>query len=207
MRALAPAAIAALESRNITVRDFLWIEGHVFGSDTIAAAGFWSDLGTVSAQVLDPRTGGTQTRTFEGAGGLVDISPIVLSASLTVQTVTISLSQIANPNQLVRGYDVKQARVEIFRGLFNPATLVQLSPAFPRFVGFVDQAEITTPSEGSEGQIVLTCMSHSQEMSRSNTATRSDADIRARDAADSFGRHCANVGTWQLFWGRETGQS
>lgn len=200
MRQLPPEAIAALKARNVTMRDFLWIEARNTDGSPFSA-GFWSDIGWGRHQVTDPKTGLTSTRDFEGAGGLVQISAIPLTNDLTVQTVQITMSQIASPNDLLRGYDLKQARVEIFRGLFAPATLVQLAPAFARFVGFVDEATVDTPAEGGDGRIDLTCTSHSQEMSRYNTATRSDADMQHRSPGDTFSRHAAAVGTWEMTWG------
>lgn len=204
MRVLSAPVLAALEARNVTIRDFLWIEARDRTTGAPLVVGYWSDLGAISAEVEDPRTGLTVSRSFRGAGGLVDISAITLSANLSVQTVDITMSQIADPNDLIRAYDVKQARVEIFRGLFAPASLVQLAPAFPRFVGYIDNVTINTPTEGSEGSIGLACVSHSQEMSRFNTETRSDADSRIRNSADSFNRHAAVVGTWEMSWGKAT---
>ncbi|TYB83973.1 hypothetical protein [Oceaniovalibus sp. ACAM 378] len=203
MRQLAPAAIAALKGRNVTIRDFLWIEARERTTGVAIPVGFWSDLSTVSAQVIDPHTGGVTLRSFQGAGGLIEISQVTMTSSLSVQSVNVTMSQISNASDLVRAYNVKQARIEVFRGLFAPATLIQLAPAFPRFVGFVDSIEIKTPAEGGDGGIELTCVSHSQEMSRSNPATRSDADQQIRRNGDTFSRHAAAVGTWEMQWGAD----
>lgn len=202
MRQLPAAANTALNTRNVTIRDFLWIEARDRDTGALVPYGWWSDLGTVTASVIDPRTGEIVPRSFAGAGGLIEISAIPMMANMTVQSVTVTASQISNANDLVRGYSVKQARVEIFRGLFAPASLVQLAPAYARFVGFVDEVKITTPSEGDTGGIELTCVSHSQEMRRKNPATRSDADQRRRSETDSFRRHAATVGTWEIKWGQ-----
>lgn len=200
MRTIPPAMQAALDSRSAVMRDFLWIVARDASDGTPVPVGYWSDLGTVSANVMDPTLGVSQARTFRGAGGLVDISPIPLTSDMSVQEATIALSQVSDANDLVRAYDLKQARVEIFRGMFTTA-LLQIEPAEPRFVGFVDDIEIPTPSEESEASaIILTCVGHSQEMSRTNTAVRSDAYMRRRDANDSFRRHAATVGTWELNW-------
>lgn len=124
MRTLPAGALTALEARAVTIRDFLWIEARDPDTQGIVPVGFWSDLGQVSAQVIDPRSGIEVARSFEGAGGLIDISQVPMTSNLTVQTVDVSMSQISNANDLMRGYTVKQARVEIFRGLFAPASLV-----------------------------------------------------------------------------------
>lgn len=201
MRSLDAATLAALEARAVCLRDFLWIVARDRTTYVDVPVGFWSDLGDVSVQVVNPETGGPEYRSFEGSGNLIEISPIPLVANLTVQSVTVSASQISNVNELVRAYEVRQSRVEIFRGLFDPGTLTQIGPAYPRFVGFVDRVEITTPPENELGQLVLDCVSHAQEMSRSNPATRSDAYMKKRSAGDNFRRHAATVSTWDLKWG------
>jgi len=201
MRTLPAGALTALSSGSVTIRDFLWLEVRDRTTGALYPVGFWSDLGTVSANVIDPRTGSTVSRSFQGAGGLVQMSQIPMTSNLTVQTVSVVMSQISNASDLVRTYEAKQARVEIFRGLFAPASLVQLAPAFPRFVGFIDSIDISTPAEGEDGSIEMTCVSHSQEMSRYNTVTRSDADQVRRAPGDTFSQHAASVGTWELNWG------
>lgn len=201
MRFLSPEAQDALEQRAIKVRDFIWfvVRDRITGEDV--QAGFWSDVGTVDMQVVDPQTQALQVRTFEGAGSLISISPVPLVSNLTVQTVTVELSQVADANDLIRAYDARQARVEIFRGLFEVNSLIQIAPAEPRFAGFVDDPEILTPRENEEGKITLTCVSHTQELTRSNPATRSDAYQRLRDASDTFRQHAAVVGSWDIKWG------
>lgn len=201
MRQLSPAAQSALEQRNVTMRDFIWLEPRDRVTGGIIQYGMWSDLGWINAEVINPRSGLTVSRSFEGVGGLISVSQVPMTSNLTVQTVSIQASQIANTNDLLRGYDLKQARVEIYRGLFHAASLVQLAPAFARFVGYIDEANVNTPAEGGEGGIDLTAVSHSQEMSRYNPATRSDAYTRKRNPDDSFSRHAASVGTWELKWG------
>ena len=75
-------------------------------------------------------------------------------SNLTVQNITVTLSQVADRvNDLVRGYECKQGRVEIYRGLFDPATRTMVAPAEPRFVGTIDEAPITTPNEGESGDV------------------------------------------------------
>lgn len=181
------------------MRDFVWIIARDRVDQTPVPYGMWSGIGTISASVIDPLTGSPVSRTFDGAGGLVEISPVPMTANMTVQSVTVSLSHLADANDLIRAYDIRQARIEVWRGMFTPS-MQQISAAVPRFVGFIDEAPIPTPAENQIGSVDLTCVSHSQEMSRSNPATRSDADTRRRDPTDTFRLHAAAVGTWEVNW-------
>jgi hypothetical protein len=207
MRALSPENQAALSERRLVARDFLWIKARTFDTGEPFSYGFWSDVGNVAAPVLDPDTNTDVVRNFEGAGSLIEVSDIPLVSNISVWNATITLSQIDEAvESVVRGYDLKQAGVEIYRGLFSPETRNLVAPAFCRFVGFVDDIEITTPEEGEAGSIVLTCASHTQEMTRSNPDTRSNDSQKCRTASDNFYQDTTTVGEWEFFWGGKTGK-
>lgn len=206
-RYISSANQAALQARALVARDFLWIVARDRSTGLPQAVGFWSDVGNVSASVVDPDSGNAETRSFYGSGGLIQISDIPLVANITVQTVTITMSQIDDlVEQAVRLYDCKQARVEIFRGLFNPSTRQMVAAAECRFVGFVDVIEILTPVENAEGAVTLTCTSSTQEMTRSNPDTRSHESQRVRSATDTFFADASVVGEWEHFWGKASGK-
>ena len=205
-RALSTENNDALQSRRLEARDFVWFIVRDRDDGSPVTDGYWSDVGSVTTEVVNPETGGTEERTFADAFGLIQISDIALVSTLTVQQVTIVLSQVSDRiNELVRTYDCKQGQVQVFRGLYDPDTHELVGPAFPRFVGFIDEAPITTLREGENGDVTLTCTSHTQELTRANTDTRSDASQRLRSATDNFFADAAVVGTWQQFWGREGG--
>lgn len=197
---------AALQALRLISRDFIWFSVRNRSTGAAVTDGYWSDVGTISAQVINPDSGTIDTRTFYGAGSLISISDIPLISTITVQNINITLSQVADRvNDLVRTYDCKQGRVEIYRGLFDPDTRAMVAPATPRFVGTIDEAPVKTPREGEQGSVTLTCTSNTQELTRSNPDTRSDASQRLRSATDDFYKDVATVGTWQQFWGRAGG--
>lgn len=207
MRALSSTNNAALAQRRLVARDFLWLVARDRGDNSSQPVGFWSGVGNVSADVINPDTGAVSTRNWYGASTLIGIDAVPLVANLTAQTVTIALNQIDNlVQQAVRLYDCKQGRVEVYRGLFNPDTRQMVAPAFCRLVGFIDDIELKTPSENSEGGVTLTVNSHMQEMFRSNPDTRSDASQRLRDPDDAFFVDAATVGEQEHFWGRKRGK-
>lgn len=207
MRSISPENLAALQSRRLVARDFLWIEARDRVTGAIVSDGMWSDVGDVSAEVVHPDTGLTVVRDWYGSGTLVQISDIPAVSNLTVQTVTIRMIQILDHVQtLIRQYDVKQGRVEIYRGLFNPESRLMVAPAICRFVGFVDEVEIVTPSENEEGGVYLRCVSHTQELTRASTETRSDESQRFRDPEDEFFKDASTAGEFEIFWGTIKGK-
>lgn len=202
MRQLSGQVQALLAADALVPRDFIWIEARRRDTGDAVTWGAWSDLGAVDAQVIDPVTGDVVTRTFEGAGALVEVGAVTQTAGLEVQVVTLTLNDLADgAERLVREYDARRARLELFRGFLDPVSLLLPAPAVPRFVGFVDEAPIVTPESGGTGSITLTCAGHPQELTRKGTATRSDADQRRRAPGDAFYQHAASVGTWDIKWG------
>lgn len=206
MRNISAENLAALEARQLVARDFLWFVARDRATDAAVTDGMWSDVGNISASVIHPDTGLPVTRDWYGSGTLVQIDDIPLVANLSVQNVNIRLSQVSEHVQtLVRLYDCRQARVEIFRGLFDPDSRQMVAPAECRFVGFVDNVTISTPSENEEGSVTMVCASHTQEMTRSNPTTRSHATQLLRRELDTFYMDAATVQEWEFFWGSEKG--
>lgn len=207
MRNISAENYAALQARQLVARDFLWIVARNMQTGASQPYGFWSDVGDVTAPVLNPNNGIAETRNFEGSGTLIQISDIPLVANLTVQTVTVSMSQIdQSVAGIVRGYDMKQAQVEVYRGMFSPVSRQLVAPAVCRFIGYVDNVEIKTPKEGDEGSISLSCASHSFEFTRSNSDTRSHESQLLRDSNDFFFQDVSTVGEWEHFWGQAKGK-
>ncbi|WP_458760552.1 hypothetical protein ACSVBT_07095 [Afipia sp. TerB] len=206
MREISAENYAALQARKLVARDFIWfiVRDRVTGDPV--TDGYWSDVGTITAEVLDPNTGAIDERQWFGSGTLIQVSDIPLVSNLTVQTVAVRLSQVADRvNQLVRDYDCKQGQVQIFRGLFDPNSRQMVAPAESRFVGFIDTIDIQTPAENSDGGVTLNCVSHTQEMTRSNPDTRSHESQIRRHAGDNFLQDTTVVGGWELFWGKANG--
>lgn len=202
MKSYTANTIAALAARRLMPRDFLWITARTRDTDQPVSVGFWSDLATISAPVIDPETGAAVHRTFRGAGALIQISDIPALAGVSIQHVTITMSQLDEQvEQAVRLYDCKQARVEIFTGLLDPQSRKLADPAEPMFVGFVDTIEITTPPENEAGAAVLSCTSGTQELLRNNPATRSLEDHQVYFPGDTFFADAAVCGDWSHDWG------
>lgn len=202
-----PSGVAdAIERGAISARDFMTVYARSRETGDIVADSLWSDMGNVTANVVNPDTGQIESRDFYGSGNLVSISDIPLVSNLSVQNVNVELSHLAtNAETLMRGYNVRQAVVQIFRGLFNTETGQLVTAAFPRFSGFIDGATIKTATENEEGQTAFTCASHTQEITRANAETRSDASQRIRDGSDTFFLDAATTTEWKIFWGQDKG--
>lgn len=193
-------ALVDAPDKGIAERKFVSFFVRSLDGESTATFSFWNDLDTVTASVLKPDTGSAENRTYYGDGSLLGIDPVVMTSDLTVQTIGITLSQIHSTVQnMVRGYDIRGARVEIHRGIFDPQTHELAGPIYCRFVGFVNKVSIGTPKVGEEGAIEIKAVSIARELTRTNPAKKSDETQRRR-SNDRFYRYVgvADVDVW---WG------
>lgn len=207
MRSISVENQTALNARRLMPRDFLWIIARDRDTGEPVPVGFWSDIENITTFVINPDTNLPVTRPYYGAGSLIQIDDIPSVSVIQVQDITIKMSQLDElVEQAVRLYDLKQARVEIHRGLLDPDTRNLVAPALVRYVGFVNSLRIETPEEGGDGGVFLSCTSHTQELTRSNPATRSHEDQRLmRNSSDDFFIDAAVVSEWEIDWGEVRG--
>lgn len=203
MRVIPVNTQALLDANVLVSRDFMRITGRVRSTGAPITECFWSDIGPVTAQVMDAETGLATSYDFTGVGSLISVDAIPMVSNLTVQEIEITFSQLdGRINELIRLYDIRQAKVELYRGEFDPETMRMVEPAAPRFVGFVDGAPIETPAEGGEGSVSIRCVSSAQELTRSNPDTRSNESQQLRAPGDDFYRDVTTVADLVIFWGR-----
>lgn len=201
-----PAIQSAIEQRKLVYCDMFWWVPRDRESGDPVPDGYHSRKGVRSFNVLPADTGTPESREFVGTD-LVNISSIARVSGLSIQTVTVTLLGVSDRvNDLIRTYEPKLAPVEVFRGWFSTITRQLVAPAVSRFVGFVDDVEIKRAAEGSQGNVILTCRSDSQELTRYNPDTRSDASQKLRSATDNFFADATVVGGWELFWGSAQGK-
>lgn len=195
---------AALAARALVARDFIQVTGRAISDGTEVTMYFWNDIGTVTATVIDGETGEEASHDYIGTGTLLKIDDVPLTSDINVRTITATLSQIdESVADAVRGADLHQGKVQIQRGLFDPATRNLVAPPQPRFVGFIDKCTINTPVEGAEGSIVLSLVSHTQELTRFNTDKCGDDSQQLRSSGDTFYQDMPVVGNWPIFWGQK----
>lgn len=207
MRTYGAAIEAAIIAGVVLPREFLEIWARDRGTNAIIKERFWSDNYAITAGVLDPDTGATDTQAWVGVAGLVDIDPIPRVANLTVPRIGISFVAVgANVDRILRTYDIRQAKVRIWRGYQDPASRKMVGPAEPIFIGYLDTPEDPLAAERSEGYVRFECVSHSQEMTRNSTETRSHESQQRRDPADDFFKSAATVGDETFFWGQAIGK-
>lgn len=193
----------ALAGRKVVWRDYVWMRP--INRNTLAPVdvGFWNGEIDVAQSVVDGITGSTVSRNFL-CDGLVEVGSVYRTSDLSVSITEVRLSAIDTFSEnSVRGYDARGCPIQIYRGFFNPDTMVLVANPKARFVGIVDEAPIETSGDGRSSLIVLKCASHSRELTRQSTDVRSYESQIARHPGDAFYKDVATIGDRDFFWGRE----
>jgi hypothetical protein len=196
------AALADAPQKGLVPRRYVWVTAKDRETGLPVSEGFWSGDEDVMINVIDGRLGTIVARGYRGAGQLLQISPIPRVSDLTEQTVTIDLSQIAPAvQQLVRGYDVRLARVEIHEMTHSTISRQPVSPPEPVFVGVVDGAPINTPAVGGDGKAELRCVSDAISMLTRTNPRKSSYEAQKLRSGDEWGLYSGSVAGWDIKWG------
>ncbi|HEU5019691.1 MAG TPA: hypothetical protein VFT69_17170 [Pseudolabrys sp.] len=199
------AALLAAPTSGIVTRDMLTVFAISRTTGEVTTFAFWNDFGTVAANVIDGDDGSTVSRTFIGDGAILSIDDVPNVNDLSIRRVTVTMSQLHETVQdLIRGYDVRLARAEIHRPLFDPGThnLVDTPPC--HFIGQVSMSPIATPAAGAEGGITIEIVSDTLELVRTNPARRSDATQKRRSSGDRMLRYASQLAAGvDIPWGED----
>ncbi|MDO5704032.1 MAG: hypothetical protein Q4G49_03035 [Paracoccus sp. (in: a-proteobacteria)] len=156
----------------------IWIAARHIRTGGIETAGFWT-----GSDHRDFMIDGV-SRLYFGAGGLISLDPIRSVTGLDVQKTTASFAlQTPEVEQAVRGYDLRQAEVEIHRALFDPVTL-DLIGISRKFAGWVDVVDITEAATDAPGSCKLTMVGSARRGTRPLSLKRGDASQRLRKLPD-----------------------
>lgn len=201
MRSL-PAAIAAhIAARLPTIaRQLLWVEARNRETGLTESLGLWTGEYTADFVI------GVDTRTYFGAGAVLDIPEITTQAGLEVRTHTLRLSPLApEVQQLFRGYDGRLAPVEIHRVLFSPeAPNTAIADPVRMFRGWIDGVTFSEGTENAESTVEVTLASHSRGLTIPLQLRRSDQSYRLR-GGDRIGRYADVAGVVPVHWGEARG--
>lgn len=202
MKSATSAQIAALnasrDSAIMPVR-FAWFEG----ADASWGLGLWTWDEDIQTNVISGTTGLPVTRTYYGGCNLV-IGDIPYVSDLTIQRVSVSMSQIADAAQeLVRGRDLRLARCEIHEMQIDLDTGELAATPEIIFLGVVDGAPVSTPEAGAEGGITITIASEALLMLSRTNPRKSSHESQKRRSGDQFSKYASTVGSWDIPWYRK----
>lgn len=207
MRNVDPEFMSALidaPDRGLVPRKLLSVTGREWSGNSIAAEmSFWTGDENVEMTVVSGLNGLPSARLFHGAVEL-RVGSIPRVSDLTIQTITVSLNIFADPvAQLVRGYDIRLAKIEIWDMLLDTTSRLPVSPPELVFLGEVDGSPVSVPEVGGEGSVEIKCVSDAISMLARKNYTKSSYEAQKLRGGDEWGKYANTVKTWRIPWGQK----
>lgn len=187
-------SFAQIPRGPVVAEALIWFEAKNRETSEMETIGLWTGMRNASFMV------DLVSRDYIGAGGLLEIDPIVSQAGLVVQSQTATLSGVAPEVELlIRGYDARQAPVEIHAARFDPDTNNLLGIDLV-FSGWLDKAPVRTGRRGGKATVTATLVSSARELTRTLPIKRSDATQQLQ-SGDRFLQYSDVSGSVEIFWG------
>lgn len=199
MRDYDTATSEYLQAREaIVARHLLWVTAFNLNTSSLESLGLWSGDDT---QVI---TVEGEARTYYGAAGVLDIPPIQASIGTDVRYLDVGLAHLnAQVHDLLRGYDIRLAPVQVHRALFHAHTRALVSTPVRIWDGWINSVRLPTAAIGGEDSASVRVASAARALTRNLALFRSNAAMQARQIGDTFRRYSDisdDVGVW---WGEK----
>lgn len=204
MRSFDPAELTYLQSRaGVQAHALVWVSARNRATGLTETLGLWT-----GDEDRDFVIGGV-TRSYQGAGPILGLEPVMMQTGLVVQLQELRLASLAPEVQdLILSYDTAFAPVQIHRALFDPATGALIAEPRRVWSGQIDRAPVPTPEIGGEATLAVQMTSAARALTRPLTLTKSDA-VQSLRGGDRFRRYQDVTGKVTVVWGevRETAPS
>lgn len=199
------AAYAAAPADGLITRKAIWITARDRDTGAPVERGIWQGSESLNLTVIRGSDGLQTTRPYYGGGEYLKVGDIPMTSDMTLQVVTVDLSQLADvAREIVRTHDVHRGAIEIHEIVLSPSTGMPVAPDYPIWSGIIDGAPIKNPAVGGEGSVKLKCVSEMMAMlSRTNTE-KSSHEAQMRRGGDELNIYANTVQTWNLPWGIKT---
>lgn len=181
----------------IATEVLFWIEARNRSTGALETMGLWTGMDVRTFTVE-----GT-ARQYSGAGAVLDVPAIQSQAGLSIQMQSAALN-ILTPEveQLIRGYDARQAPVEVHLALFDPDTNALLSISRV-FKGWLDQAPIKDGAKGGTSSLSASLASNARILTRTVPLRVSEAGHRRAYPNDRWFRYIDVSGSVPVWWGQK----
>ncbi|PZO64608.1 MAG: hypothetical protein DI498_11010 [Paracoccus denitrificans] len=199
-----PAALIAhlIARKPFIVRHLIWIRARNRTSGVLEDIGLWT--GDDHQEIVVDGV----TRTYYGAGGIAQMEALTSGVGTDIRRARLSLSPMAPEVEIaIRGYDVRQALVEIHRLLIDPETMQAIGSPVRRLSGWIDGVEMTVAGGANEMRCEVTIVTSSRAGTRTLSLKKSDATQRLRKTAsgvdDRFYQYADLSGAVPVRWGEK----
>ena len=138
---------------------------------------------------------------FYGAQGSFQVSQLNRTVGVKVQSMSVSLNG-ASPEsvQVIRGYDVRFCRADVFLFLTDPSTGNSVSTPVRMFKGYVNGAPQVTDATGGNINYTLELVSHFRDLTQSPNLYKSHQE---QSSLDDLRQYATVTGVADDPWGGE----
>lgn len=176
-------------------RVLVWIEARDHDTGNAKPMGIWDGRDNQQFEVAG------ELRPFFGAGNIQELAVFKSEAGLVVQSYSLPLAAFSpEVRELLRGRDVRFAKLQIYLVSFDPETGAQLGVE-RIFTGFIDGAPETIGEAGGDARATLNLVSNARLLTRKVPVLKSHAAQSKRDG-DAFFKYADVSGSVPVFWGR-----
>lgn len=197
------AALLGARDNGIVPRTFVYITAKRIDDGSPVTLGMWTGDDDINIGVVSGITGNVENRVYYGALNLV-IGDIPRVSDMTIQTLTIEMSQVAAVTQILsREYDLRLAKVEVHEMTLDVRTRQPSAIPQVAFLGEIDSAPLTTPAIGQDGKVSLSVNSDAISMLARINPAKSSFEGQKRRNGDGWGRYASTVATWNIQWGQK----
>ena len=196
MRDYGSATLTNLQARGgIVSRVLIWFSARNRSTNAVETMGLWTgaDHETFTINAV--------SRLYYGAGNVVELPQLTFQAGLAVRIHRLGLSPLTpEVMQLIRGYDVRFAPVEIHRALYSTDTRLLIEEPHRLLTGFIDEVDLGTPAVGGTSSCVLGIATSARVLTQNLALKKSDETQRLR-SGDRIRRWGDVSGSVEVWWG------
>lgn len=145
-----------------------------------------------------------ETRTYYGAGAITGLEELTYEEGLSVRTHRIPVNMLApEVENLLRGYDLRLAPIQIHRAAFHPETGQRIAEPTRIFTGSVDGSPVTIPPKGGTVKAEIAVVGGARALTIPLSLLKSDATLRQRDDTDGFFKYIDVSAQVDVWWGEK----
>lgn len=184
------------ERRGTNSHVLLWVIARNRTTSAAEPIGFWTGDDHRNFVI------GGETRTYFGAGDVIDTPPVVADIGMSVRHYRITLTAATDEvRTLLRDYDPRRAMAEVHVCPMNIDTGAPLGTPKRMIKGRVNKLPEDIGAKGKPSRLEMTITSNALTLTKALPLLRSSEELQRRNPAD-LGREYSNVaGEWTTQWG------
>jgi hypothetical protein len=192
------ATLNYLQARaGIVSKRLIWIRAQNRATGDFEDLALWSGLRDRAFTVDGV------TRTYNGAGAVLDAEPVLSGPGLAVRTYQIGLAAVApEVEDLVKGYKTRGAPVAVHRALFHADTRALVAPPRRVWLGRVDEIDFSDGEIDGTAACIMSLVSETRALTRFLSTVKSHVSQKLR-GGDKLRRYADISGAVPIYWGEK----